>query len=1133
MSFQRLTASKLQNHLACKRITYLDLLVANGKLDKPEWNNPSAAILQDLGNEHEQNYIDHLKEKGLSVKELAREDSYEDAIKAMGQGYDIIAQPKLQWGKWMGYADILIKKEGKSKLGDFYYEVQDTKLSQITKAGTIIQLSLYSRMINEIQGDLSRIIGVVKPGDPFNIEEFKLAEFDAYFRYVLGEFEKDLESGIEEPYPLPIEKCATCIWWKSCKKKWHEDDHLSLIAGLQNGHTKTLNDQNINTLEQFANQESLNEMPKHGSIETYNKLQSQAQVQLKGRKEENYYKVHAEWWQKQTEEDPNKGLNRLPKPSKGDIYFDFEGDHFYQNGGLEYLFGYLIKNEEKSDYAYHKTWALDRENERKAFMEFIEFLISHWVKFPDFHIYHYAPYEPAALARLASRHAIYEEEVDKLLRGQKFIDLHRVIKESLQASVEKYSLKDLEKFAGMERTIDLQKASEARRKLGAALNLNSTERITDIDKLTIEEYNKDDCEATLKLHNWLEELYQEYAEQGKAFRPELLDGESSEKVKERDERIEKLYNELKELLPENKDSAYYQSIWLLMHALGYFRREERIKFFEMYRISKLQPDELVDEKSAITYLQFDKIIPPEGRQRDSAYRFSFVPQEVSSDFKVNARIKALEAKFGGSIRSIDREKGLIDIATKGELQKFSSIQISDVIPMKKLEDSLLNYASTIIANKGFQDNEIFDARRDLIFRNSPRIGDKTLADLDRENLPINELALQAVTELNHSILPIQGPPGTGKTYLGGLMILELLKKGKKVGVTAIGHKTIQNLILKVKEHASSEGTKIEAIHVNKREMEADESYVIEKNERKAIDAINEGKLVGGTSFFWASEDIVQDLDFLFVDEAGQMSLTQVLAAAKSAKNLVLLGDPQQLQQPQQGAHPEGSDVSALDHLLNGNDTISSDKGIFLPKTYRLHPEISEFTSSLYYDGRLESVKGTEYQKINGYPTFNKSGLYLVPVEHEGNQNRSDEEVQKIKEITQELLSNNITWSDREGNEHKLSIDDMRIVAPYNIQVNELKDKLPDGMHVGTVDKFQGQEAPVVIYSMTSSSPEDAPRGMGFLYDPNRLNVATSRAQCLCIMVASPALFNPECHSVDQMRWANGLCLYKELANQIN
>jgi uncharacterized protein len=276
----------------------------------------------------------------------------------------------------------------------------------------------------------------------------------------------------------------------------------------------------------------------------------------------------------------------------------------------------------------------------------------------------------------------------------------------------------------------------------------------------------------------------------------------------------------------------------------------------------------------------------------------------------------------------------------------------------------------------------------------------------------------------------------------------------------------------------------------------------------------------------------ETVDYLFVDEAGQMSLAHVLATSRSARNIVLLGDPQQLEQPQKGAHPEGAEVAALVHVLHGKKTISDDAGLFLDVTWRLHPSICAFTSELFYENRLESRPGLERQELNGNELFPRSGLYYVPVDHTGNQNSSSQEVEAVCAIVKSLRESGVTWTNEAGRSSPLGKADILVVAPYNAQVAALSRRLNDAARVGTVDKFQGQEAPVVIYSMTSSSAQDAPRGMSFLYNPNRLNVATSRARCVCILVAARRLLEPECGSPDQMRWANGLCRFRELAREV-
>jgi uncharacterized protein len=261
-----------------------------------------------------------------------------------------------------------------------------------------------------------------------------------------------------------------------------------------------------------------------------------------------------------------------------------------------------------------------------------------------------------------------------------------------------------------------------------------------------------------------------------------------------------------------------------------------------------------------------------------------------------------------------------------------------------------------------------------------------------------------------------------------------------------------------------------------------------------------------------------------------MSLANVLAVAQSARSLVLLGDPQQLEQPQRGSHPDGTDVSALEHLLGEHLTLPPDRGVFLGTTWRLHPAICAFTSELFYEGRLRSFETLRRQEILGDTAFGGAGLWHVPVEHEGNQNASHEEVDAVASLVAELTDGGTSWRDKEGVVRRVDLRDILVVAPYNAQVAALLERLPSGARVGTVDKFQGQEAPIVIYSMATSSPEEAPRGMEFLYSLSRLNVATSRARCACILVANPRLFEPECRTPRQMKLANAFCRYLEMAH---
>ena len=314
----------------------------------------------------------------------------------------------------------------------------------------------------------------------------------------------------------------------------------------------------------------------------------------------------------------------------------------------------------------------------------------------------------------------------------------------------------------------------------------------------------------------------------------------------------------------------------------------------------------------------------------------------------------------------------------------------------------------------------------------------------------------------------------------------------------------------------------------------DESVTIAKDNDEVVDALasGEAQVAAGTVWLWSRTEMADSVDVLFVDEAGQMSLANVLAASPATKSIVLLGDPQQLDQPQRGVHPLGAEASALSHLLNGAATIAPDRGLFLAESWRLHPDLCAFTSDVFYESRLSARPENASQRLNVSGSLAGTGLRFVPVEHQGNQSDSVEEAEKVAELVELLLRDDVTWTNKEGKVQRITLKDILVVAPYNAHVSLLLRRLPQGSRVGTVDKFQGQEAPVVIYSMATSTPQDAPRGMEFLYSGNRLNVATSRAQCVTVLVANPALFDVQCKTPRQIELANAFCRYLEMAKVV-
>lgn len=1129
-----LSATDLANHLACRHLTELNRGEAEGRVEPPRWHDPALATLQERGLAHETAYVASLRARGLSIVDLNGVDHDTAAARtfeAMQVGADVIVQAGLQDGRWRGRADTLLRVDEPSNLGNWSYEVADTKLAQETRGGTVLQLCLYSDLLGHLQGASPTRMHVVKPGADFPTETFRVADYDAYYRLV----RRRLEATVASPpssatYPTPTVHCGVCRWWQECDTRRHADDHLSLVAGLRALHIGELERQGIRTLEQFAEEpEPIRERPERGNEEAFARAQGQARIQLEGRRAGSLrYELLSHM--------AGVGLARLPGPDDGDLFFDIESDPFVSDGGLEYLLG-VVSTAADGAPEYRAFWGLDRTQERLAFEQFVDFVMEQGRLHPGMHVYHFSPYEPAALKRLMGRHGTREADVDHLLRGQRFVDLLAVTRQGIRASVESYSLKEIERFCRFDRTVELPAAAAALRRVGCALEFDAPGEITDPDREAVRVYNRDDCLATAALRGWLEARRAELVSQGATVdRPPPTSGDASEAIQARAADLQAVFDRLVDGIGADRSawSDEDRARWLLANQLDYFHREDRCAWWEYFRIRDLDHEELLDERKALAGLEFVEGVG--GTARCPIHRYRFPDQEAAID----AGDDLVEAGKGdegakiGKVDGIDQMRRTIDIKKSGDASDLHPCAVfsNEHVPAKPVDGAHLALASSIAAD-GIDGAGPHRAVRDLLLRKRPRLAGGIDYPLLREGEDVVSAAVRLAGSLDHGVLPIQGPPGTGKTYTGARMIVALARAGKRVGVTAVSHKVIRNLLDEVLCAAKERGRPVEVAHkVSKASGAAPVGVEEVKDNAMARVRLDAGKVLGGTAWLWASEDMAESVDYLFVDEAGQMSLAHALAAGRSARNIVLLGDPQQLEQPQRGAHPEGAEVAALVHVLDGRKTISHDAGLFLDVTWRLHPSICRFTSEVYYEGRLRSRAGLERQAVGGDTPFAGSGLFYVPVEHTGNQNRSIEEVAAVAHIVGDLLRPGVIWTDDNGVARQVEPLHILIVAPYNAQVAALTERMPAGVRVGTVDKFQGQQAPVVIYSMASSSAEDAPRGMTFLYDPHRLNVATSRARCICILVGSPRLFEPDCRTPEQMRLANGLCRYRELATEV-
>ncbi|MBA1146677.1 TM0106 family RecB-like putative nuclease [Ectothiorhodospiraceae bacterium WFHF3C12] len=1124
-----LSASDLVGHLNCGHLTALDFQAARGLLSPPAHWDPVLEILRERGRRHEEAFVEHLRDAGISVSKIDGVDVTADAVAqtrdAMAQCHDVICQAALQDGRWLGRADVLRRVEVPSDLGDWSYEIIDTKLARETKAGTVLQLCLYADLLEHIQGRVPDYVYVVAPWSDYEPQAFRVADYSAYYRRAKRATEIATDGPeIPDVYPDPKEHCDVCRWRERCEQRRRDDDHLCLVAGITKNQINELQANGINTRTELAAMPlPMPWKPQRGSPISYEKAREQARIQVESDKARELR------FELLLPVQPEAGLGLLPEPSDGDIFFDIEGDPFVGEHGLEYLFGYQYDGEDGSP-KYVADWALDRESEKAIFERFIDFVTERRERYPDLHIYHFAPYEPGALKRLMGRYASREREIDDLLRGKVFVDLYSVVRNGLRAGVESYSIKKLEPLYGFHRETELTEANKALASVQAGLELADGASIGDEERAVVQRYNADDCASTAGLRDWLEARRSELIESGTAVpRPEP-GHEASEELTEREAQVQALIDRLTADIPVDVEerTAEQQARWILAYLLEWHRREEKATWWEHFRLAGLTTDELVDERAALAHLTLLETVD-QTKTGIPTHRYRFEAQDT--DLRGEEKLRAVGGEAIGQAVRVSIDDRTIDIKKqKATADTHPEAVYAHTVFNSKEQAGALFRIGEYVAEHGIEGEGPYRAARALLLREPPPLGGQPIREPDEVAL---DAALRAAGVLEGGVYPIQGPPGTGKSFTGARMICRLVEQGKKVGITANSHKVIRNLIEKVLEASDEMGLAVQCTHkISEKEPDQDR-IILTKDNKELFGALNEGQcqVAGGTSFLWSRAEAEETLDVLVVDEAAQMSLANVVAVSQAARTLILLGDPQQLDQPMQGTHPDGTGVSCLEHILGEYHTISKDRGLFLERTFRLHPEICEFDSELFYDHKLVAQEGCEQQVIRASGPLSGSGLRYLPVAHEGNKSSSIEEASAVERAVHAILEGDPHWTDRDGAERSLTLDDIVIITPYNAQVFEIQQRLP-GARVGTVDKFQGQEAPVAIYSMATSSHADAPRGMEFLYSANRFNVAISRAKCLAVLVASPQVFEADCRTPRQIQLANAFCRFLEVSEEI-
>ncbi len=741
------------------------------------------------------------------------------------------------------------------------------------------------------------------------------------------------------------------------------------------------------------------------------------------------------------------------------------------------------------------------------------------------HIYHYANYEIAACRKLMGRYGCCEYELDQLLRNEVFVDLYKVVKGGLLIGEPRYSIKNVEHLYRGQRDTEVGNGSDSVVVYENWHELNALGEEGDSWQTSktlkdIRDYNIDDCNSTQELVEWLRA---QQAEHGISYlgKTEVEEPEIPEEVTERTLLRDRL-------LARSEDGSSQQTLLdeNLAWTLEFHRREAKPVFWRLFDRLGMSHHELTDDIDCLACCERTGLEPykPKPRARLLAYEYQF-PAEQEFKIPRNEGMYLLgedRQKITLDLDECDFERGRLVVKAKQEPEQLISLIPNEYVNPKPIPEAIAD-----VVSRHEQGALGESAIRDFLLRSKPRIkghSGGSIVSSQSSDERLKEI-INAVTQLNNSYLTIQGPPGAGKTYTGKQIIAELLKQGKRIGIASNSHKAINNLLLGVAQFCQQQGIEAHCYCTNKTGDELTEAGIEIVKNNIIADKLKDACVVGTTAWGFCRDELSEQFDYLFIDEAGQVSVANLIGMSRSASNLVLMGDQMQLGQPSQGSHPADSGLSILDYLLYDSPIIAPDMGVFLGTTYRMHPEVNRFISDAIYDGELDAASGNEFQSIEapeGYAGVLccEAGVQFVPLEHEGNTQASDEEVAEIKRLANQLLGRRFT--SKSGEQRIISWEDMLFVAPYNHQVTKLKQALGEQARVGSVDKFQGQEAPIVFFSLCASDAAESPRGVDFLFDKHRINVAISRAQALVVVVGNPQLFSNSVNSLEQMKKVNVL-----------
>lgn len=1121
MTDRLLTPSKITAWLDCAHYLTLKHQVEAGTLQLERQPFGSfAQLLLDKGQQHEAACLAGYRRQGLSILEVpgqASTERFADWVNRVGnpfdESHDVIYQMPFAHDGVRGIADFLLRVEDPAT-GSITYEPVDAKLARAeAKPGHVLQLCFYAEALEALTGTAPERIHLWLGSG--RVQSLLTEDFRAYWNRLRSQLATllDAETPSAATTPDPCPHCEFCEFFETCEHEWRSADSLIYVAGIRRSDQAALEPSGVRTLSELA----VRDQPVDTlQPERLHRLVEQASLQVQAREAPDPpppFRII------EPGDDPTwgHGFALLPEPDDGDVFLDFEGHPFWQaDAGLFFLLGHIARDSDAS-WRYETIWAHDRDDEAAATQQLIDFLVERRAAHPGMHIYHYNHTERSALERLAADHGVGEAALDTLVETGLFVDLLVVVRNALQVGTESYGLKHIEQLTDYVRGHDIDQGA------GAVVEYERYTADGDVSRLDrIAAYNEDDVRATGALRDWLV-----------AHRPAALDWraafiEPEEAKPDLDAQVAALHA----FGPETPEH-------LLGDLLGYWLREYRAHIAPKLAKTTHDTPNLLEDPEVIAGLQLigqverlgknDRVLVP-------AMSFRWPAQEVAGELEPGGMSSVIYSTSDGpvgysSVARLDRANQEVDLLWSERSQELGTIPtvvvLNDWVPPKPKPEALADLATSLLdpAAAG-PPNE---ASMALLRGDSPAFkpGRGPAGGVFTDDV---DAMTEWVRHLDHTYVAVQGPPGTGKTFRGAHMVHSLIRAGQRVGITAMSHSAIDNLLDEVVEVFREAGD-LATLKAVRRHKEPAGGGLPGVSYDGTIaqctkDAFN---LVAGTTWLFAN-DAMKDapVDVLIVDEAGQLALADALAASRSARNLVLLGDPLQLPQVAQASHPGGGGSSVLEHVLRDEVTIPPDRGVFLAETRRMHPDVCRFISEQIYQGRLTShpscaTQGTELG----------TGLRWLPAHHASRSTESMEEAEIVADQIGRMIGT--PWVDQEGVEAPLTAADFMVVAPFNNQVNLIRDHLDadrrtKGVPVGTVDRFQGREAAVVFFTMTTSSAEDMTRGADFLFSRNRLNVAVSRARCLAYLVCTEALLNSRARTVEEMRLISTLCAFVEYAD---